>query len=230
MGRSALARPRRAAGPRGRGHGDRPRPAGVRTAVAGEHARRDQLQQQRYGQPARYGLPQAVSGDIVDLRWLPLQHDHAEQRPDQHRRRESLAHGAGPAALTIQNGNGAKYTNRIFNHTGTGTLIVQGMTVSGGVISGNAYCAGTRAAAASIRKARCSLGNAFFITDALTGVRCHELPRDLRIDQHAQRFRRRRRRRRQRGRSDQQHRQRAARRAAPTGSGGGVFASARLGI
>jgi hypothetical protein len=46
--------------------------------------------------------------------------------------------GPGRDVLTLQNGNGAKYTNRIFAHSGAGQLALQGMTLAGGTMSGSA--------------------------------------------------------------------------------------------
>ena len=46
--------------------------------------------------------------------------------------------GPGRGSLTLQNGNGAKYTNRIFSHSGTGQLALQGVTLVGGTIAGSA--------------------------------------------------------------------------------------------
>lgn len=112
----------------------------------------------------------SVSGDIVDLRSLPCSTITLSSGQINIGVQSLSITGPGPGALTIQNGNGAKYTNRIFNHTGSGTLIVQGMTLTGGVISGNASVPDARGGCVN-SEGTVFLGNSFFVTDAQYGVR-----------------------------------------------------------
>jgi hypothetical protein len=46
--------------------------------------------------------------------------------------------GPGRHALMLRNGGGSKYANRIFSHTGTGQLALQGLTLADGTMAGSA--------------------------------------------------------------------------------------------
>jgi hypothetical protein len=49
--------------------------------------------------------------------------------------------GPGPDALTIRSDQGIKYDNRIFKHDGTGTLLLMGVTLADGNVTGRASAA-----------------------------------------------------------------------------------------
>lgn len=46
--------------------------------------------------------------------------------------------GAGRLTIEMSAGGGGKYDRRVFNHTGAGTLQIQGVTIAGGVAAGSA--------------------------------------------------------------------------------------------
>ncbi len=76
--------------------------------------------------------------------------------------------GPGRSALTIKAGGG-KYENRIFNHSGQGNLVIQGLTVSDGLVGGRASA--QNVAGGCIRSnGVLTLGNPFAAALPETGV------------------------------------------------------------
>ena len=81
-------------------------------------------------------IASAVSGDTIDLRGLPC-NTIALVGGQIAVPQETLSLlGPGASRLEIRAGGG-KYENRVFKHEGTGLFIVQGVTVSGGTVSGS---------------------------------------------------------------------------------------------
>lgn len=117
----------------------------------------------------RDAIATAASGDTLDLRGLPCSTITLSTGQIEVTQQNLTVIGAGPDALTIRNGNGTKYANRIFNHSGNGNLLVEGMTIADGVAAGStssndAYGGCVRSTGTVI------LGNPLFVNELGYGV------------------------------------------------------------
>jgi len=119
----------------------------------------------------RQAVLDTASGGTVDLRGLSCSKITLTTGQIEISQASLILIGDGRDVLTIANGNGTKYSNRIFNHTGTGTLIVEGMTVTGGVAAAPATGTSGNAFGGCIRSGgTVFLGNALFPTARAYGV------------------------------------------------------------
>ena len=106
-------------------------------------------------------IASAVSGDVIDLRGLAC-NTIALTTGQITIPQDSLSLiGLGAARMEIRAGGG-KYVNRVFHHTGGGQLIVQGITVSGGTMSGSSDAPNVDGGCIS-SSGTLALGNALFV-------------------------------------------------------------------
>lgn len=109
----------------------------------------------------RATIASAASGDVIDLRGLSCSTISLGSGQITVAQDSLSLIGRGPSQLEIRAGGG-KYENRVFKHTGAGQFLVQGMTVSGGTVSGSTEYPG--ASGGCIRsEGTVGLGNALFV-------------------------------------------------------------------
>lgn len=114
----------------------------------------------------RAAMTVAMSNDLVDASGLTCSTISLSTGALASSVKNLTVRGAGTGRLTVTN---AAMYGRVFSHEGTGTLNLQGMTVTSGMVSPTAGEAGTQGGCI-YSKGTVSLGNYFDPTDAASGV------------------------------------------------------------
>ncbi|MFC4822491.1 choice-of-anchor Q domain-containing protein [Dokdonella ginsengisoli] len=115
----------------------------------------------------RETIAQAADGEVIDLRGLACSTITLTSGQIAVPRNVSIL-GPGPSALTLRAGQ-AKYDNRIFNHTGGGSFIVQGVRLADGISAGSAN-APSASGGCIASNGTLTLGNALFVGVPSLGV------------------------------------------------------------
>lgn len=118
------------------------------------------------GGSLRAAIAAAMSGDTVDATGLTCSTISLSTGALPVTVKSLTVMGAGPRRLTVT--NGAKY-GRVFRHEGNGTLTLQGMTITSGVIAPTGTESGTQGGCI-YSNGSVTLGNYFDPTDAAAGV------------------------------------------------------------